>query len=852
MSPFKALPLFVRVFIVLAALTAVLAGAGTGLALAATHNIALKENFTDFQPALPSKIFDIQGRLITEFFSEEKREIVSIGELPPHLINAIITREDKTFYRHRGFDLKRLAAAFFGVLTGQNLGGGSTITQQVAGGLYADRHEISLRRKFVELWWALQIERRYTKSEILELYLNRTVMGTGVYGVEAASKYFFGHSARDITLAESAILVVQLSSPVRFDPFKNPNNARSRSRAVLDSMVKLGYAKKAEADASFNEYWDNFDYTRVSAGAYFTRDDKAPWFSEYVRRQLDDMLYGSLDLYTDGFNVYTTLDLDKQALADSYMKRGIEQANAGFRRSGAQHLVEAEDTYIPILEMLGFTFNLDALLVSDAKAENSTFNYYKQKINPVVDAAALLFGLPDLKSLSNAGFGRMKTDLEKSTVEGALITIENDTGYITSMVGGSKYDQSNQNIRAVQSKLMPGSTFKPLYYSAAIDSGKFTEASLIYDAPVIFYTQDGTPYMPLNFKGEWKGPVLLWYALAKSMNIPSLKVLDGIGFDAAISRAAALLDITDPAEIRSTFPRVYPLGLGVIGVTPLKMARAFSVFANGGKAVTPMAIRSVEDRQGRPVLEPEKEIRTKQAQKGSANQIISPQNAAIMVDMLQRAVQLGTLAGQTSSGTIFKQSNGSGVSYTIPAGGKTGTTQNWADAWTVGFTPYMTTAIWFGFDRPGNSLGVEQTGALLAGTIWSNYMRDIHKGLPFKDFPKPQSGLARMTVCAVSGQVLTPLCNEGSVNLLFLDGTQPVTPCEIHAGQGAGSQSDLFGATNGESPATTGLPGTEGTPGQTVLPGEREPTKSTPLVPPSTPSNPVMPDPSLRITIPGL
>ncbi len=851
MSPFKALPLFVRVFIVLAALTAVLAGAGTGLALAATHNIALKENFTDFQPALPSKIFDIQGRLITEFFSDEKREIISIGELPPHLINAIITREDKTFYRHRGFDLKRLAAAFFGVLTGRNLGGGSTITQQVAGGLYADRHEITLRRKFVELWWALQIERRYTKSEILELYLNRTVMGTGVYGVEAASKYFFGHSARDLTLAESAILVVQLSSPVRFDPFKNPNNARSRSRAVLDSMVKLGYAKKAEADASFNEYWDNFDYTRVSAGAYFTRDDKAPWFSEHVRRQLDDMLYGSLDLYTDGFNVYTTLDLDKQALADSYMKRGIEQANAGFRRSGAQHLVEAEDTYIPILEMLGFTFNLDALLVSDAKAENSTFNYYKQKINPVVDAAALLFGLPDLKSLSNAGFGRMKTDLEKSTVEGALITIENDTGYITSMVGGSKYDQSNQNIRAVQSKLMPGSTFKPLYYSAAIDSRKFTEASLIYDAPVIFYTQDGTPYMPLNFKGEWKGPVLLWYALAKSMNIPSLKVLDGIGFDAAISRAAALLDITDPAEIRSTFPRVYPLGLGVIGVTPLKMARAFSVFANGGKAVTPMAIRSVEDRQGRPVLEPEKEIRTKQAQKGSANQIISPQNAAIMVDMLQRAVQLGTLAGQTSSGTIFKQSSGSGVSYTIPAGGKTGTTQNWADAWTVGFTPYMTTAIWFGFDRPGNSLGVEQTGALLAGTIWSNYMRDIHKGLPFKDFPKPQSGLARMTVCAVSGQVLTPLCNEGSVNLLFLDGTQPVTPCEIHAGQGAGSQFDLLGATNGESPAATGLPGTEGTPGQTVLPGDREPTKSTPLVP-STPSNPVMPDPSLRITIPGL
>jgi penicillin-binding protein 1A len=839
MPPYKALPPAVRAFVILAIAVAVIAGAGTGLALAATRNIAMKENFTDFLPALPSRIYDIQGRLITEFFSEEKREIISIGQLPPHLINAIITREDKSFYRHRGFDLKRLLVAAIGVATGKNFGGGSTITQQVAGDLYADRHEISLKRKLVELWWALQLERRYTKSEILELYLNRTVMGTGVYGVEAASKYFFGHSARDISLAESAILVVQLSSPVRFDPFKNPNNARSRSRAVLDAMVKLGYATKPEADASFNEYWDNFDYTRVSAGAYFSRDDKAPWFSEYVRRQLDDMLYGSLDLYSDGFNVYTTLDLDKQALADSYMKRGIEQANAGFRRSGAQRLVEAEDSYIPILEMLGYSFNLDALLVSDAKAENSTFTYYKQKINPVVDAAALLFGLPDLKSLSNAGFGRMKSDLEKSTVEGALITVENETGYISSMVGGSRYDQSNQNIRAVQSRLMPGSTFKPLYYSAAIDSRSFTEASLIYDAPVIFYTQDGTPYMPLNFKGEWKGPVLLWYALAKSMNIPSLKVLDGIGFDAAIARAATLLDITDPAEIRSTFPRVYPLGLGIIGVSPLKMARAFSVFANGGKSLTPIAIRSVEDRQGRPVLEPEKELRTKQARAGSAGQLISAQNAAVMVDMLQRVVQSGTLSGQTSSGALFRQKDASGLSYTIPAAGKTGTTDNWADAWTVGFTPYMTTAIWFGFDRPGNSLGVEQTGAVLAGTIWSNYMRDVHKGLPFKDFPKPQSGLARMSVCAISGQVLTPSCNEGSVSLLFLEGTQPVTACEIHA------------PVQSELPPVSTIPGAEDAGGATTtLPADRETPSETQTQPILSPS--ALPDARLRITIPEL
>lgn len=781
----------------------VIIGAGTGLAIGATVNIAAIENFTEFEPALPSKIYDIEGRLITEFFAEEKRELVSLNDLPPHLINALIAREDRAFYRHRGFTFKGMARALVGVLTRQNLGGGSTITQQVAGTLYADRRDISVKRKLVELWWALQLERRYTKNEILEIYLNRMVMGTGVYGVEAASKYFFGHSAKEASLVEAAILVIQLSSPVRYDPFRNPNNARTRSRQVLDQMVRLRFVDSATAQTSFNEYWDNFDYTRISAGAFFSRDDKAPWFSEYVRRQLEESLYGSLDLYRDGFNVYTTLDLDTQAAADKAMKTGIEQANAKFKRSSSQRLEGVAEEYLPVLELLGLGFNIPGLLVGETKAEKSTSEYYFQRLNPVVDAAALMFGLQDLKSLANAGFGKVKTDLEKTTVEGALVTIENDTGHIKALVGGSKYDQSNQSIRAVQSRLMPGSTFKPLYYSAAIDSKKFTEASLIYDEPVVFYTQDGTPYMPQNFKGEWKGPVLLWYALSKSLNIPSLKVLDGIGFDAAIQRSAALLDITDPAEIRSTFPRVYPLGLGIIGVSPLKMARAFAVFANGGQAVSPVSIRSVEDRQGRPILEPERDVRAKMTSRGKANQVVSSQNAAVMVDMLGRVVQSGTLSGQTASGSSFRQTDSSGKSYVIPAAGKTGTTDNWADAWTVGFTPYMTTAIWFGFDRPGNSLGVDQTGAVLAGTIWANYMKDIHKGLPYKDFQRPQTGLVKAAVCAVSGQVLTPACNEGSVNLLFLEGTQPVVSCEIH---GKPAVEDPAPTEIPEPPTTTDAP----------------------------------------------
>ena len=760
----------------------VLLGAGLGAALGGTVNTMRHENFTEFDSALPTKLYDIKGRLITEFFSEEKRNPVSVNELPPHLIGAFLTREDETFYSHRGFTLKSIARAVIGKLIGVNLGGGSTISQQLAGDLYDDRKDISLRRKIVELWWSLQIERRFSKSEILEMYLNRTIMGSGgLYGVEAASQYFFGHSARECTPAESAIIAVQLSGPTLYNPFKNPQNARSRSKILLDQMVKNKVLGKEEAEASFSAYWDNFDYRRVASSAYYMREDKAPWFSEYVRRQLeDDLLYGSADLYSDGLSVYTTLDLDQQEIADAYMKRGIERANASYKKASAQRFANADALYTPIVELLGLSFNLNPLFVSSSKGEAQAYQYFTSNINPTIDTISLLFGLGDLKSLANAGTIRLKTDLEKTTVEGSFITIDNNTGYITTLIGGSNYGMSNQWIRATQSKIQPGSTFKPLYYSAAIDSKKITEGSMIYDAPTIFYNDDGTPYIPLNFKGEWMGTVLAWQALARSMNVPSVKVLETVGFDAAIERAAALLGVTDPKEIQRTFPRLYPLGLGIIGVSPLQMARAFSVFANGGKAITPIAIRYVEDRNGNIILEPEKDVREQLRSMGSSIQLISPQNAAIMTDMLKRVVASGTLAGASGSGSSMKQKGEKGNSYTIPLAGKTGTTGNWADAWTVGFSPYYTAAIWFGFDKPGNSLGVEQTGATIAAPIWADYMRDIHKGLEYKDFPSPQSGVSNVSVCAVSGLLPTEFCDEGKVNLLYLDGTQPVKSCDLH------------------------------------------------------------------------
>ena len=756
-------------------------GIGLGLSLAQTTNIKNQENFVEFAPALPTKILDINGTLVTEFASDEKRELVSLTDLPRHLIHAVLAREDPDFYNHRGFSIKGIARAAYGKLIGQNLGGGSTITQQVAGTLYTNRNEYTLRRKIKELWWAFQMERRYTKNEILEIYLNYMPMGAGTYGVETASKYFFGHSASDVDIAEAAVLAVLLSGPTRFNPLNNPDEARDRQHFVLERMIQFGYADKDEAEISYNKYWESFDFTRPSLSAYYSREDKAPWFSEYVRRELDVLMYGTRDYYRDGYVVHTTLDLRHQEAAEKFMAEGIEKANRDYARSSSRSNAQAERIYRPIVDLLTLHFDLTGIrAASYGQNEIRSVSRYTRTINPIVDMASLVFNIPELKEATELGFEQLKTTTEQNVVEGALISIENETGYITAIVGGSKYDESNQLIRATQGNIQPGSAFKPLYYSAAIDSRRFTAASLIYDIPIVFHNEDGTPYIPLNFKGEWKGSVLLYNALAQSMNVPSLKVLDGIGFDAAIDRAAALLDITDASVIRRTFPRVYPLGLGIISTSPLKMARAFAVFANQGREVTPIAIRTVEDRNGRIVFDVERDVRQRHARMGNKIQVVSQQNAYIMTKMLEKTVEEGTMAYASGWGSKFTFKDENDRSFRIPAAGKTGTPQNWSDAWAIGFTPYYTTAVWFGFDRPGNSLGVDLTGATLAGPVWGDYMREIHRGLGRKSFIKPSSGIVDVSVCTKSGLLRTSNCNEGEVSLPFLEGTQPTQFCDLH------------------------------------------------------------------------
>ncbi len=760
----------VLTILILAVLTvAVLVGTATGMALASIHNAAGIAAGPRDHAALPSQLLDSRGRLITEFFAEENRTLVTIDELPRHLIYALITREDQSFFEHRGFSIRGTVRAAWNLVTGRYVSGGSTISQQLAGHLYADRQEFTIARKLRELWWALQLERSLTKYEILEQYLNTMFFGHGTYGVEAASRYYFGHSATELSVAESVMLVIQLANPSMYSPIRRPNEARRMQRIILNRMVENGYATQEEADLSFTQYWNDYDFTRASTStAFFEREDRAPYFSEHVRYRLEnELLLGAMDINREGFVVHTTLDLDYQAHADRLMRDGIAQANAAYQQSRDQR-VSYGDELVPVVEMLSLAFDIDSIRVGDATQRRRAREYYQQKLNPVVDMVSLMFSPGDNDGIRHAGrvgYALQDRHVQRTQVEGALVTIENQTGHIKAMVGGSQFEARNQFNRAVDARLLPGSAFKPLYYAAAIENRAVTPATMIYDSPVVFWNDDGSPYTPTNFRGEWRGPVLVREALATSMNVPSLRVLERVGFTEALNTSARLLGIPERNMVNRNLVRRYPVGLGVASVSPLEMARAFATFPNEGQAVEPIAVRYIEDRQGQIVLEHEKEVRETQRRRRDEQQIISPQTAYIMTDMLKSTVTDGTLRYARSMAGGFDG---------MPMAGKTGTTQNWADAWTVGYSPYYTTAVWFGFDRGGgNSLGVDQTGAITAGPVWGRMMRAIHADREPVDFPRPSTGITEVKVTTRSGLLPPEHYGRSTREEIFLAGTEP-------------------------------------------------------------------------------
>ena len=751
----------------------ILFGIFLGLNLAATHNARNTEELTTLRTAIPSQLLDINGRLITEFFSDEKRSLIPITSIPEVQIHALLTREDAPFYKHTGVSLGGFIRAIINntlyfLADKGYFSGFSTLTMQVAGSRYADRTEISIKRKLKEIWWAYQLERRFTKQEILEQYLNSVYFGHNTYGVEAASRFFFGHSATENTPAEAVMLVIQLVGSGLYSPISQPKAARNRQRETLDQMISMGHIDSEVADTSFEDYWNNFDWSRsVTDSPYFDRlaNDKAPYFSEFIRSEVEKYLFGQQDIYRDGYTIHTTLNLDYQKEADERIRKGLEIWNQKYQDYRDSRNRYASKSLVETVELLSLLFDIPGMQTAENKKRNSARRIVINQLTPVTDLMSMIFGLNDLKAIANISYEHVLVYQRMNNVETALITLDNKTGYILAMVGGSEFNRNNQFNRAMEALIMPGSAFKPLYYSAAISSGRFTAASRIHDGPRIFFSPDGTSYIPDNYTGTWSGSVLLRDALAKSLNIPSLIVLESIGFDAAISRSADLLGITSTQEIATTFDRVYPLGLGTLGLSPIQLTRAYATMGNAGYEVEPIAIRYIEDRDGNVIVNAEQELRKSQERKNM--QIMSPQAAFIMTSILQSTISSGTLAWARNTVNGFDG---------MPMAGKTGTSEDWSDAWTVGFSPYYTTALWIGFDKRGNSLGKTQTGATSTGPVWASYMKKIHENLPGIEFPKPTTGIVGIVIDRRTGMLPNDETPKDQLRFeYFIAGTQPTT-----------------------------------------------------------------------------
>lgn len=766
-----------KIFLSLFILLITILSCALGFALSININNKNIENFIQEKPALPSIILDRNGNVISELVGVEQRTLLEFNDLPKSQVYALLTREDNPFFQHNGFSIRGFSRAVFSILRNRNLdgGGGSTLTQQLAKIRLDNVFNRTILTKLEELWEAWQIERQYSKQEIMQMYFNKVNFGHGAYGIEASSNFFFEHSAKTNTPAEAAMSVIQVARPFLYSPFRRPAAAKDKQRIVIHQMVDHGYITADVADKSLTEYWINHDWSRDGSENVHSarnRNDKAPWFTEYVREELKNLLYGTQDPYKDGYIIHTTLDLDYQTAADKYVLEQLAIVRKGFKNVTKAKKEIVYNQFSSVISLMGLVANIGDIKIEKEAKEKKERDYFDETLTPDLRILSLLTGGSSLNVVSQATI-RIDTDTKEDQVETALLTVDNKNGQILAMIGGSNRETSNQFNRALLAQVSPGSSFKPLYISAGISSNKLTAGTHFTDQPKTFLldVDDSDPYTPGNYNGRWYGHVLLRFALNHSLNIPAIESLQIIGFDKAISRSAALLGITDAGEIRSKFDRKFPLGLGVVTVSPKQMARAFATFANNGKANDPYGITFIENQNGAIIVNVEDEML--QSSLKPEYQVMTEQDAYIMTSILETTKN----PGSTLSYGYRNLKNGfNGMAMA----GKTGTSENWKDSWAVGYSPYYTTSLWYGFDRGANSLGQNNNGATLAGLVWSRYMAEIHKDLPvIKKFYRP-NGIIERTICSVSGDLLTQKCPT-SLREVFKVGTEPTTFCEYHS-----------------------------------------------------------------------
>ncbi|MCL1911576.1 MAG: PBP1A family penicillin-binding protein [Leptospirales bacterium] len=714
----------------------VIGGLVSGYIHGEIKNYAGIENVSKFKPNVPTRLYDVNGELIAELY-QEKRDIIPFENIPQSLINAFIATEDNDFYNHFGINPMSIVRAMGkNVIASIKAGkprvvqGGSTITQQLAKRIFT-RSERTLSRKIQEAVLAFQIEKKFSKEEILEMYFNQIDLGHGCYGISAAAGFFFNKDVKHLLVIESSVLAALPSRPSGYSPLREPRAAAERNRDTLQRMVKAGYLKREESDKMYNDFWPSFiDSLKTefpTKNISSVKNDAAPFFVDYVRQNLIS-LFGKEVVYNEGLAVYTTLDLKRQLVAQKHMEAGIARQNIVSGRVNAIYNSSIDHSLFSAYGTLGMIFGLPVPVF-----RNDAETVFRKRIaDDYVDAIDILSLFTDASDVNNSiqSFREVISGISSSlSVQGALIAIEPKTGYITSMIGGSEYSVNNQYNRAVQARRQPGSAFKPFVYGSAVEAKRISPATQILDAPIMNIEASGEVWSPGNYEGDHYGMVSVRRALAASINVISVRLFDIVGAGPIVDYASKMTKVQ-----ASRFSANPSLTLGTTELTPLEMATGYAVYANGGRDVIPFAIRYVEDRNGNEILNVEEEVGRVIALKemNGTIQVISKEVDYVMTSLMQSVVDSGTASEAIRHRAGFRKR----------AAGKTGTTQNWTDAWFCGFTPDITAVVWIGYDKSFMSLGQHQAGASVAAPIWANYMRDIYNiGMPEAPFPAQPEGV---------------------------------------------------------------------------------------------------------------
>lgn len=773
-------------FSIIIALVSLLAGICglTVLYFWAARDLPSFKKITDYNPPLVTTVLARDGQVLGYFY-KERRFLVDSRDLPEPVIRTFLAAEDSNFYHHEGIDITGILRSLVrNIQAGSIVQGGSTITQQVIKSLLLTP-ERSYERKLKEAILAYRLEHHLTKDDILTIYLNQIFFGAGAYGIEAAARTYFNKHAHELDLAEAALLAGLPKAPTTNNPFRNASGARARQVYVLERLLALGWISLEEHSAAL-------DQPLVFASKSDPSWQQGAWYLEEIRRALIER-FGEDKVYTGGLKVQSAVDLVHQVAAEQALR---DQLVAVSKRQGWQGPVDQiepdkVDGFVQeqsiawpdllagkwtqvVVQSVGedraevkfgpFHGVMDVKTMAWGRAPNPTrapedvpvVRDARQVLQPgdVVWASLVLTEPMDPEReeeiLEMAGMDPLPEALlssqwnmaleQEPKVEGALVSLDPGTGDVLALVGGYDFHRSHF-IRATQAKRQPGSTFKPIVYSAALDNG-FTAASVLLDTPIVYtdYTTQST-WKPENFEGRFHGPTLMRTALVKSRNLVTIRVAQAVGITKIIERAKAL-------GLHENFPLDLSVSLGSVPVSLIELCRAFSAFARDGSIITPRTIISVHSAWGDPLLEVEPVF----------TPAISPQNAYIITNLLQEAVQDGTGARAKALGR--------------PVAGKTGTTNNEHDAWFVGYAPYLLTGVYVGFDQLA-PLGRLETGARAALPAWLAYRQEVESMYPVQNFAPP-AGLVMARVDAQSGLLAGPGWDGQTYLLPFITGSQPV------------------------------------------------------------------------------